>query len=68
MLASFNIIMDRITLSRLAGDPADVLSLPTVGHIALLLDFDKADDLIQRGREAVDEAMSFFEKVIMHLA
>jgi NTE family protein len=67
MLASFNIIMDRITRSRLAGDPADVLILPQVGHIQLL-DFDKADELIALGRDAVDEAMPSIENAIEHLA
>ncbi len=67
MLASFNIIMDRITRSRLAGDPADVLILPSVGHIPLL-DFDKADELIALGRQAVDEAMPSIEVAIDHLA
>jgi len=67
MLASFNILMDRITRSRLAGDPPDVLMTPKVGHIPLL-DFDKADDLIQRGRDAVDEAMPSIEKASEHLA
>lgn len=67
MLASFNILMDRITRSRLAGDPPDVLITPKVGHVPLL-DFDKADDLIRHGREAVDECMPSIEKAIEHLA
>jgi len=67
MLASFNIVMDRITRSRLAGDPADVLILPPVAHIPLI-DFDKADELIALGRTAVDEAMPAIENALEHLA
>ncbi len=66
MLASFNILMDRITRSRLAGDPPDVLMLPQVGHIALL-DFDKADELIALGREAVDRQMPELESALTYL-
>ncbi len=67
MLASFNIVMDRITRSRLAGDPADVLILPHVGHIGLL-DFDKAGDLIELGRAAVDEQLPELEDALRYLA
>lgn len=67
MLASFNILMDRITRSRLAGDPPDVMVSPQVGHIPLL-DFDRADELIAIGREAVDQAMPQIERAIDYLA
>ncbi len=60
MLASFNIVMDRITRSRLAGDPPDVQIMPQCGHVGLL-EFDRADELINTGREAVDYAMPRIE-------
>lgn len=63
MLAGFNILMDRVTRSRLAGDPPDIQITPQAGHIGLL-DFDRADELIQLGREAVDYAMARIEKTI----
>lgn len=53
LLASFNIFMDRTTRSRLAGDPPDVLVTPQVGHIGLL-EFNRAAELIDIGRKAVD--------------
>ena len=59
--------MDRITRSRLAGEPADVLILPHVAHVPLLA-FDRADDLIQQGREAVDRHMQEIESAIEYLA
>jgi NTE family protein len=67
MLASFNILMDRVTRSRLAGDPADVLITPQVGHIPLL-DFDKADELIALGRAAVDHHRAELESALEYLA
>lgn len=67
MLASFNILMDRATRSRLAGDPPDVLLTPEVGHIPLL-DFDKADELIALGRAAVDHQRPQLESALEYLA
>lgn len=67
MLASFNILMDRITRSRLAGDPPDVLMTPAVGHIPLL-DFDRAEELIALGRDCVDQHIPQIEQSIEHLA
>ena len=66
MLASFNILMDRITRSRLAGDPPDVLVTPQTGHIPLL-DFDRADELIEIGRTAVDRHKDEIEHAIEYL-
>ena len=67
MLASFNILMDRMTRSRLAGDPPDVMVLPKVGHVPLL-DFDRADELINLGRDAADAAMPEIERAMEFLA
>ena len=67
MLASFNILMDRITKSRLAGEPADVLILPQVGHVPLLA-FDRADELIKLGRDSIDQNMDQIESAIEYLA
>ncbi len=66
MLASFNIVMDRVTRSRLAGDPPDVMISPKVGHLSLV-DFDKADELIRLGREAIDEQASAIENAMTML-
>lgn len=59
MLSSLNIIMDRLARSRMAGDPADILITPRIGHISLL-EFDKAEELIRLGTEAV-------ERILPHL-
>jgi NTE family protein len=52
MYGSLNIMQDRITRSRLAGDPADVILEPRLGHIGLM-DYDKAEDAIAEGRSSV---------------
>lgn len=56
MVTSLNIIQDRIARSRLAGDPPDVTVNPRIGHIGLL-EFDRADELIRAGEEAVARSM-----------
>ncbi len=53
MYGSLNIMQDRITRSRLAGDPADVILEPRLGHIGLM-DYDKAEDAIAEGRVSVE--------------
>lgn len=67
MLASFNILMDRITRSRLAGEPPDVLVTPQVGHISLL-EFDKAKELIALGRQSVDDVRPQIESALEYLS
>ena len=52
---AFNITQDRLMRSRLAGDPPDVLINLKVGQIGVF-DFDRAEDLIALGREAVRRA------------
>lgn len=56
MMESFNIIQDRITRSRLAGDPPDVMIAPRLGHIGLF-DFHRADEAIDIGVAATDRAL-----------
>lgn len=53
MTASLNIMQDRITRSRLAGDPPDVHIAPRLGHIGLL-EFDRAEESIREGEAAVE--------------
>lgn len=50
MVESFNIIQDRITRARLAGDPPDMSLQPKLGHIGLS-EFHRADELIRIGYE-----------------
>jgi NTE family protein len=49
---SVNITQDRITRSRMAGDPPDILLAPKLAHIGLL-EFYRASEAIREGRECV---------------
>jgi NTE family protein len=51
MLDAFNITQGRISRSRLAGDPPDVMINARLGKVGLF-DFHRADELITTGREA----------------
>ena len=51
MIDAFNITQDRVTRSRLAGDPPDVLITARLGKIGLF-EFHRAEELIELGREA----------------
>ncbi|MCO4316670.1 patatin family protein [Phyllobacterium sp. 21LDTY02-6] len=54
MMESFNIIQDRISRARMAGDPPDIALLPKVGDIGLA-EFHRADEAIRSG---YDETMA----------
>ncbi len=52
VVGSLHIMQDRITRSRMAGDPPEVLLTPRLDGIRLL-DFDSASEAIERGRDCV---------------
>ncbi len=56
MMDAFNIAQGRISRSRLAGDPPDVLINARLGKFGLF-DFHRADELIAVGREATRRAL-----------
>ncbi|CAA0091484.1 putative NTE family protein [Zhongshania aliphaticivorans] len=56
MMSAINIMQDRITRSRLAGEPADIMLWPRLGHIGLL-EFSSAAEAIIEGRNAVDRML-----------
>ncbi|NVJ49762.1 MAG: patatin-like phospholipase family protein [Gammaproteobacteria bacterium] len=47
-----NIMQDRITRSRLAGDPADVMFNPRLSHIGFL-ETDKSEEIVNEGEQCV---------------
>jgi NTE family protein len=49
---SIHIMQMRIARSRLAGEPADVLLAPSLGHLALM-DYHRGSEAIEEGRAAV---------------
>lgn len=56
MIDAFNIIQDRITRSRLAGDPPDVAINPRLAPVGLF-EFHRAAEAVTLGREATDRAL-----------
>ena len=54
---SLNIMQVRITRSRMAGDPADLLVTPRLADFALL-DLDRGDEAIREGRRATERALA----------
>jgi NTE family protein len=67
MVDAFNIMQDRITRARLAGDPPDLLITPRVGQIGWF-DFHRADELIAYGTRATERAIASIQEVIEVLA
>jgi NTE family protein len=67
MVDAFNIMQDRITRARLAGDPPDLLISPRVGQIGWF-DFHRADDLIGFGARAAERAIDSIQEAIHILA
>ena len=60
--SSINIVQDRITRSRLAGDPAEVVISPRLAHIGML-EFHRASEAIAEGENCVKSALADIIKV-----
>src|SRR5206468_12254068 len=63
MVDAFNIMQDRITRARLAGDPPDLLITPRVGQVGWF-DFHRADELIAHGARAAERAIESIQEAI----
>ena len=59
---SVNIMQDRITRSRMAGDPANVMLSPDLSHFQLM-DFHRAAEAIEVGRKVVARAADELEEL-----
>jgi len=66
MVDAFNIMQDRITRARLAGDPPDLLISPRVGKIGWF-DFHRADEIMAHGARAADRAIESIKETIESL-
>jgi NTE family protein len=67
MIDAFNIMQDRITRARLAGDPPDLLISPRVGQIGWF-DFHRAADAIAHGERAAERTIEAIQEAIEILA
>ncbi|NLX17024.1 MAG: patatin, partial [Ramlibacter sp.] len=53
LATSINIMQERITRSRMAGDPPDMVIAPRLAHLSLM-DFHRAQEAIDVGRQATE--------------
>jgi NTE family protein len=67
MVEAFNIIQDRISRARLAGDPPDLSLQPKLGHIGLT-EFYRADEAIRIGYETTVAQLSDLQRLQTVLA
>ena len=63
MVDAFNIMQDRITRARLAGDPPDLLITPRVGEFGWF-DFHRAAELIELGVRSTERAMESIQEAV----
>jgi NTE family protein len=67
MVEAFNIMQDRITRARLAGDPPDVTISPRLGHIGWF-DFHRAQEAIEIGARSATRAIELINEAITALS
>ncbi|MEN3793735.1 patatin-like phospholipase family protein [Fulvimarina sp. MAC3] len=67
MVDAFNIIQDRISRARLAGDPPDLSIIPRVREIGMS-EFNRAGEAIDLGYEAARSRISEIRKIAMEAA
>ncbi len=63
MMDAFNITQDRISRSRLAGDPPDVMIAPRLAKVGLF-DFHRAEECIEAGRAATARVLDDIREAI----
>ena len=67
MIEAFNVMQDRITRARLAGDPPDVLISPRLGTVGWF-DFHRAADAIAIGAEAAEKSIDAVTEAVTALS
>jgi NTE family protein len=67
MLNALNILLDRVSRARLAGDPPDVLIAPRIAPIGLL-EFHRAAETIKIGAEAAHDALPYIRHALQKLS
>ncbi len=60
---SIDIMQDRITRARLAGEPPDALVSPRLGHIGIL-EFDRAGECIDEGRRCAAQELDDIKRLV----
>jgi len=67
MVEAFNVMQDRITRARLAGDPPDVLISPRLGGVGWF-DFHRAGEAIAIGSEATEKSIEAVTEAVAALS
>jgi NTE family protein len=67
MIEAFNVMQDRITRARLAGDPPDVLVSPRLGQVGWF-DFHRGAEAIAIGAEAAEKSIDAINEAITALS
>jgi len=67
MIEAFNVMQDRITRARLAGDPPDVSINPRLGGVGWF-DFHRAEEAIAIGAEATAKALDGITEAVAALS
>jgi NTE family protein len=67
MVEAFNVMQDRITRARLAGDPPDVLISPRLGTVGWF-DFHRASEAIAIGAEAAEKSIAAVTEAVTVLS
>ena len=62
---AIDIVQDRITRSRMAGDPPDAVLTPRLTHIGLL-EFYKAEEAIEEGKACVERMRPVIDALFSH--
>ena len=60
--AAINILQDRITRSRMAGDPPELLLAPQLSHLGLL-EFHRMSEAVAEGKACVDRAAPEMQRI-----
>jgi NTE family protein len=63
LAASINIMQDRVTRSRMAGDSPDIALAPRLSHLGLM-EYHRAEEAIAEGRAVVRRALAAFEGLL----
>ncbi len=62
VLTSVNIMQVRITRSRMAGDPPELVIAPQLAHLGVM-DFYRAEEAIAEGRRAAEKTLPFLQQL-----
>ncbi|MDX1692355.1 MAG: patatin-like phospholipase RssA [Ketobacteraceae bacterium] len=61
--SAINIMQDRVTRSRMAGDPPDIMLSPRLAHLGLM-EFNRAGEAIEMGHQVVSRASHQLEYLL----